>query len=85
MLRGNTSAALYLRLLGAGIACAQSSAFTAQNPEPSRVLRAMGLNYDEAFASIRFSFSVLNTQAEVSQAVEVILHHHAEIRRVVGL
>lgn len=77
--------ALYLRLLGAGIACAQSSACTAQNPEPSRVLRAMGLSYDQAFASIRFSFSVLNTHAEVSQAVETILHHHAEIRRVVGL
>ena len=53
--------ALVARLDQEGIRCSQSSACTNQRPEPSYVLRAMGLSEAEAYASIRFSFSEFNT------------------------
>jgi cysteine desulfurase len=54
------------------VICSQTSACTSQRPEPSYVLRTLGLTDDEAFASVRFSFSVLNTAEEVDQAVDSI-------------
>jgi cysteine desulfurase len=44
-----------------GIHCSQSSACTNLRPEPSYVLRAMGLSEQEAYASVRFSFGEENT------------------------
>ena len=64
--------ALTLRLDQEGVRCSQSSACTNQKPEPSYVLRAMGLSEDEAWASIRFGFSELNNETEVDIAVEAI-------------
>ncbi len=64
--------ALMAQLDRRGILCSQTSACTSQKPEPSYVLRRMGLSEDEAFASVRFSFSVLNTREEVDRAVEAI-------------
>lgn len=60
-------------LLGAsGIACSQTSACSSHSPEPSKVLTAMGLSRDEAFSSVRFSFSAMNTDEDVEQALEAI-------------
>ena len=61
--------ALVARLDQEGIRCSQSSACTNQRPEPSYVLRAMGLSESEAYASIRFSFSEFNTVEDVDEAV----------------
>jgi cysteine desulfurase len=72
--------ALTVRLDQAGIRCSQSSACTNQRPEPSYVLRAMGLSEDQAYGSIRFSFSVLNTAGEVERAVEIIAELCKELR-----
>ena len=55
-----------------GVYCSQGSACESMRPEPSHVLRAMGLSEQEAYSSIRFSFSPLNTIAEVHQAVKAI-------------
>ena len=71
--------ALLLRLDQAGIRCSQSSACTNQRPEPSYVLRAMGLSEDEAYASIRFSFSEQNTHEEIDRAVATITELHSEL------
>ncbi|MEQ8785064.1 MAG: cysteine desulfurase family protein [Pirellulaceae bacterium] len=60
--------ALVARLDQQGVRCSQSSACTNQRPEPSYVLRAMGLSEEDAYASIRFSFGVTNTEAEVETA-----------------
>jgi cysteine desulfurase len=47
-----------------GIMASQGSACSSGRPEPSSTLLAMGLSPEEAFASLRFSFSVLNTNEE---------------------
>lgn len=75
--------ALVLQLDRAGIQCSQSSACTSRRPEPSYVLRAMGLSEPEAFSSVRFSFSEMNTMADVVDAVEAISAVHTRLRRLV--
>lgn len=64
--------ALVAQLDRKGIACSQASACSSHRPEPSAVLRAMRLSEEEAFQSVRFSFSILNTEDEVDQAIEIV-------------
>ena len=73
--------ALTIQLDQRGIQCSQSSACTSQKPEPSYVLRAMGLSEVEAFASVRFGFSELNTMQEVDRAVNAVTDVHASLAR----
>ena len=56
----------------AGVRCSQSSACTNFEVSPSYVLCAMGLSEEEAYSSIRFSFSVENTFEEVDSSVRII-------------
>lgn len=56
----------------AGVRCSQSSACTNFEVAPSYVLCAMGFSEEEAYSSIRFSFSVENTSEEVDRAVGII-------------
>lgn len=78
----NSSNLLFPKLNGAaivamldreGVRCSQSSACTSNRPEPSHVLRAMGLSENEAFSSVRFSFSNQNTEADVETAASKII------------
>ncbi len=55
-----------------GIRCSQSSACTNFEVAPSYVLCAMGLTSEQAYSSIRFSFSVENTYEEIDTAVDSI-------------
>jgi len=55
-----------------GVRCSQSSACTNFETAPSYVLCAMGLTEEEAYSSIRFSFSVENTFEEIDSAVEIL-------------
>lgn len=64
--------ALVAQLDRKGIACSQASACSSHRPEPSAVLRAMGLGEEEAFQSVRFSFSILNTDDEIDRAIEIV-------------
>lgn len=70
--RGLDGQALVAQLDAIGIQCSQSSACTNLRPEPSYVLRAMGLTEGEAYASVRFSFGEQNTADEIRNAVEKI-------------
>lgn len=79
--KGVDGEALTIRLDQEGVRCSQSSACTNQKPEPSYVLRAMGLTESEAYSSIRFGFSELNTAAEVDLAVETITQIHEALSR----
>lgn len=63
---------LVARLDQEGVICSQSSACTNRRPEPSYVLRAMGLTETEAYSSVRFGFSELNTLEEIEIAVDKI-------------
>ncbi len=65
--------ALVARLDEAGIRCSQSSACTNQRPEPSYVLRKMGLSESDAYSSVRFSFAVDNTLEEVNIAAAAVV------------
>ena len=76
--------ALYAQLLDREIICAQTSACTSQYPEPSRVLRAMGLSYHDAFSSIRFSVSELNTTAEIDEAAAEVIAVAGRISALLG-
>ena len=72
LFRGVDGQALVARLDMEGIRCSQSSACTNQRPEPSYVLRAMGLSEEEAYSSVRFSFSGQNSDEEIEYAVTAI-------------
>lgn len=64
--------ALTARLDQEGVICSQSSACTNHRPEPSYVLRAMGLTEDEAYSSVRFAFSSLNSIQEITEAAAIV-------------
>ncbi len=73
ILFGGIDGRILLKKLDAkGIRCSQSSACTNSQPDPSFVLTAMGRTDEEAYSSIRFSFSIENTMEEVDRAVDVI-------------
>lgn len=60
--------ALMANLDDLGIICSNGSACSSRKPSPSHVLTAMGLTEKEAFSCLRFSLSVLNTEAEIASA-----------------
>jgi cysteine desulfurase len=55
-----------------GVACSIGSACTSGEVDASHVLRAMGVGDDEAKASLRFSFSRMNTAEEVPAALAAL-------------
>lgn len=61
-----------LSVLQPHLAASSGSACTSGIPEPSHVLRAIGLPIDEAEASIRFSLGRTTTDPELDEAVKLI-------------
>ncbi|MDE0024768.1 MAG: cysteine desulfurase family protein [Spirochaetaceae bacterium] len=61
------------------IYCSQSSACTTARPTPSHVLTAMGLTESAAYASLRFSFGVLNTVEEAQRAAEQVVASYRDL------
>jgi len=80
LFRGIDGQALVAQLDQLGVFCSQSSACTNMRPEPSYVLRAMGLSVDEAYSSVRFSFSELNTEVEILDAAKRIIEICSRLR-----
>jgi cysteine desulfurase len=70
---GADGQAMVARLDQRGVCCSQGSACEASRPEPSHVLRAMGLSEEKAYSSLRFSFSELTTDDEIRIAVDVLV------------
>lgn len=62
--------ALVAHLDAVGIRCSQTSACHNQRPEPSHVLRAMGLTEEEAYSSVRFSFGEPIAEADLRFCVK---------------
>lgn len=71
---GRDGMELLARLDALGLACSQGSACSSGKPEPSHVLRAMGLAEAEAFGSVRFSFSPTNTIDDAQRAARLVTH-----------
>ena len=64
-------------ILGAlqpSLAASTGSACTSGIPEPSHVLRAMGLSEEEAEFSIRFSFGRFTTDEEIEEAARLVIN-----------
>ena len=61
------------------LAVSSGSACTSSNPEPSHVLRALGLNEDQTRATLRFGLGRFNTEQEVDFAIE---HVTATVKRL---
>ncbi len=77
--------ALVARLDQDGVRCSQSSACTNARPEPSHVLKAMGLTETEAYESLRFSVSVENTLEELREAVGILEGVHKQLAQFESL
>lgn len=63
------------------LGAATGSACTAGSPEPSHVLLAMGLTYDEARASLRFSLGRTTDDSDLSAGVALLRDGHERLRR----
>ena len=62
--------AMVAQLDNLGVCCSLTSACVSSRPEPSHVLLAMGLTEEKAYSSIRFSFSILNTEDDAKEAAD---------------
>jgi cysteine desulfurase len=63
------------------LAVSSGSACTTADPEPSHVLRAMGVSDRLSRASLRFGLGRFNTVEDVDRAVEIVYEVVTELRR----
>jgi cysteine desulfurase len=66
------------------IAVSSGSACTSTNPEPSHVLRALGIGDDLTRASLRFGIGRSNTAADIDIAVEEVVHAVERLRNLMA-
>lgn len=73
---------LIAQLDNRGVAASQGSACSSRRPEPSHVLIAMGMSENDAFETVRFSISALNTDAEIDEVTSIIADSVNHLRSV---
>ncbi|PQO37959.1 cysteine desulfurase family protein [Blastopirellula marina] len=66
------------------IAVSSGSACTSANPQPSHVLRAIGLSEDLTRSSLRFGLGRFNTAEEVAFAVDVVATAVDKLRKLIA-
>ena len=71
---------LLTTLSAEGLAVSSGSACSSEHPRPSHVLLALGLDEDQARASLRFGLSRFTTAAEIDAAAERIAAGVARLR-----
>jgi cysteine desulfurase len=72
--------ALMVGVAQRGLAVSSGSACTSADPEPSHVLRAMGVPEGLARASLRFGLGRFNTADEVDQAAQIVVEAVRQLR-----
>lgn len=72
--------ALLIGVTKRGLCVSSGSACTSANPEPSHVLRAMGVPDQLARASLRFGLGRFTTAAEIDAAAEIVIEVVRELR-----
>lgn len=75
---------LLATLDGADLAVSSGSACSSEQPRPSHVLLALGLDEDQARASLRFGLSRFTTEAEVDAAARLVAEGAARLRALAG-
>jgi len=65
-----------------GIMCSTGSACTSESLEPSHVLRTMGMSYEMAHGSIRFTFGRSNTKTDVDYLMKYLPAIVAALREI---
>ena len=66
----------------AAIAASTTSACTSGTPEPSHVLRSMGIEGDRLYGAIRFSFGRFTTPEDVDAAADRLLSELHRLRKI---
>ena len=67
-----------------GLAVSSGSACSAEQPRPSHVLLALGLDDDQARSSLRFGLSRFTTGEEIETAVRLVVAGVARLRALGG-
>jgi cysteine desulfurase len=67
------------------VAASSGSACSSANPEPSHVLRALGLGDVQSRASLRFGLGRFNTAEEVESVIEAIADSAGRLRKMSSL
>ena len=74
--------AILLLLNKFGIAVSSGSACTSGSLEPSHVIRAMGIPYNSAHGTVRFSLSRYSTETEVDRVIQIVPEIIAQLRKL---
>ncbi|MFI5129104.1 MAG: IscS subfamily cysteine desulfurase [Chitinophagales bacterium] len=70
-----------IRSISKNIAVSSGAACTSATPEPSHVLRALGLNDERAHSSIRFSLGRFTTEEEIDHVVKEVNDTLEELKK----
>lgn len=79
---GCSAESLFLLLEPLGLLCSTGSACTSAEPEPSHVLKAMGLADKQIRESLRFSLNRYATEAEVDEAAAIMIKVVRKVKSV---